>query len=197
MRISRIFSAQTINLIRMKKQLLFLCAIGIVLSTGCFKKDQWNAFYDEVATEEAQLRLDQSGYEVEVAEPLMASLAMDYYTSGTVNYKLNGETVATVDYGDGTHDAKAVKTQNGVNEEFDLEKLCDSSNDKGFYKIIVEPIVKTNDCDYIVAGVVKYFKCEGNEWYATVDYGDGTCDDIAWKEWDGGSKEFSLDWDKK
>ncbi len=181
----------------MKKGVFVLSALAIVVSTGCNKNNWKDAFWDEVTSEEAHLRLDNADYETEVVEPLMASLAMDYYTSGVVDYKLNGETVATVDYGDGTHDAKAVKTQNGVNEEFDLEKLCDSSNDKGFYKIIVEPIVKTNDCTYIVAGVVKYFKCEGNEWYATVDYGDGTCDDVAWKEWDGGSKEFSLDWDKK
>ena len=103
----------------------------------------------------------------------------------------------TVDYGDGNHDAVATKTVNGVTEEFGLEKLCTDTETKKYYKIIIEPIVKTNDCDYIVAGVIKYFKCEGNEWFATVDYGDGTCDDIAYKEWDGGSKEFSLDWGKK
>ncbi len=181
----------------MKKQLLFLGSVAVLLSTGCFKKDQWNSFYDEVASEEAQLRLDQSNYEVEVIEPTQASLSMDYYTSGIVNYKLNGQTVATVDYGDGTHDAVAVKTVNGQEEAFDLEKLCESEKSKGYYKVIVEPIIKTNYCDYIVAGVIKYYKCETNEWYATVDYGDGSCDDVAWKEWDGGSKEFSLDWDKK
>lgn len=181
----------------MNKGFFALCAVTLLLATSCNKKDWNDAFWDEVTSEEAHLRLDNSNYEVEIVEPLIASLAMDYYTSGIVNYKLNGETVATVDYGDGTHDAVAHKTVNGVNEEFDLEKLCAETESKKYYKIIVEPIVKTEDCDYIVAGVVKYFKCEGNEWFATVDYGDGTCDDIAYKEWDGGSKEFSLDWDKK
>jgi hypothetical protein len=181
----------------MKKNLLAFCAITLIVASGCNKKNLWSDFFDEVKSEEAQLRLDQSDYEVEVTEPLLSSLAMDYYTSGVVNYKLNGQTVASVDYGDGTHDSKAVKTINGSDEEFDLEKQCADSKSKNYYKVIIEPIVKTNDCDYIVAGVVKYFKCETKEWYATVNYGDGTCDGVAFKEWDGGSKEFSLDWDKK
>lgn len=181
----------------MKRNFLALCTITLVLATGCNKKDYWTAFYDEVTSEEAHLRLDQSDYEVEVVEPLIASLAVDYYTSGVVNYKLNGETVASINYGDGTHDAQAIKTVNGLEEAFELEKQCEDTESKNYYKIVVEPIVKTNDCDYIVAGVLKYFKCDTHEWYATVYYGDGTCDDVAYKEWDGGSKEFSLDWDKK
>ena len=181
----------------MNKGTLALAFLILAVATGCNKKDFTDAFYDEVTSEEAHLRLANADYEVEVVEPLYASLAMDYYTSGLVNYKLNGQTVATVNYGNGNHDAVATKTVNGVTEEFDLEKLCADTESKKYYKIIIEPIVKTEDCDYIVAGVVKYFKCEGNEWFATVDYGDGTCDDIAYKEWDGGSKEFSLDWDKK
>jgi len=180
----------------MKKQLSVLGLAALLLSVGCNKNWDKDSFFEEVTSEEAHLRLDNSNYEVEVVEQTMSSLAMDYYTSGVVNYKMNGETVASINYGNGAHDAIAVKTVNGVEEEFDLEKLCEDSK-KGYYKIIIEPIVKTNDCDYIVAGVVKYFKCETNEWYATVDYGDGNCDDVAFKEWDGGSKEFSLDWDKK
>ncbi len=62
---------------------------------------------------------------------------------------------------------------------------------------IIEPIVKTEDCDYIVSGVIKYYECEGGDWVATVDYGNGECDEWASKVWDGGSKTFSLDWDKK
>jgi hypothetical protein len=181
----------------MKKQLSILGIFALILSTGCSKMFDKNGFFDEVTSEEAQLRLNQSKYEIEITEPLLSSLALDYYTSGVVNYKLNGQTVASVDYGDGTHDSKAVKTINGSDEEFDLEKQCEDSKSKNYYKMIIEPIVKTNDCDYIVAGVVKYFKCETKEWYATVNYGDGTCDGVAFKEWDGGSKEFSLDWDKK
>lgn len=181
----------------MKNTLILFTIVGLFCSAGCSKKDQWNSFYDEVTSEEAQLNLDQSSFEMETTEELYASLAMDYYTSGTVLYKQNGETLASIDYGNGTHDAVAVKTQNGVSEEFSLEKDCSESEKGKYYKVVIEPIVKTNDCDYIVAGVVKYFDCESNEWVATVDYGVGTCDKFAFKEWDGGSKEFSLDWDKK
>ena len=41
--------------------------------------------------------------------------------------------------------------------------------------------------------VVLINACEkGNKWIATVDFGNGECDDIATKYWESGSKEFSL-----
>ena len=78
----------------MKKGILALSAVTLLIATGCNKKDLNDAFWDEVTSEEAHLRLDNSSYEIEIVEPLYASLAMDYYTSGVVNYKLDGETVA-------------------------------------------------------------------------------------------------------
>lgn len=181
----------------MKKLSLLTITATVLFGTGCKKGFFKDSFFDEVTNEEAHFRLDQSGFEMETAEDLHSSLAMDYYTSGTILYKQNGETLATVDFGDGTHDAVATKTLNGSTDEFNLEKDCEESEKETYYKVIIEPIVKANDCDYIVSGVVKYFSCETDEWVATVDYGNGNCDDVAFKEWDGGSKEFSLDWDKK
>jgi len=61
------------------------------------------------------------------------------------------------------------------------KKHCESSLDKeGSYKeYIYEPLVTSDDCDCIVAGKVKYVGECGT--LALLDYGDGTCDDIATK----------------
>ena len=56
--------------------------------------------------------------------------------------------------------------------------------------MIVEPIVKLENCEYIVAGIIDFY--EGDQWVATLDFGDGTCDEWATKTWDGGSKVFSM-----
>ena len=71
--------------------------------------------------------------------------------------------------------------------EFSLKKLRKKWK---FDKIIVEPIVKLEDCVYIVSGIVEFYK--GDAWVATIDFGDGTCDEWATKYWDGGSKVFSM-----
>jgi hypothetical protein len=42
----------------------------------------------------------------------------------------------------------------------------------------------------MVAGVIDFY--ESDQWVATLDFGDGTCDEWATKTWDGGSKQFSM-----
>ena len=59
-----------------------------------------------------------------------------------------------------------------------------------YEKVIVEPLVSLEDCDYIVSGIIEFYK--GDAWVATIDFGDGICDEWATKTWDGGSKDFSL-----
>jgi hypothetical protein len=50
---------------------------------------------------------------------------------------------------------------------------------EGYHKFIYEPIVLSEECNCIVMGKVKYFKnCETQ---VLIDYGDGTCDNIATK----------------
>lgn len=111
-----------------------------------------------------------------------------FIVSGTIEYKMDGEVVAIIDYGDGVCDNIATKTVRGTTIRFEL----DAGNDDDFTyrKIIVEPLVSIEGCDYIVSGIIDFYK--DGAWIATIDFGDGMCDDIAIKIWDGGRKEFSL-----
>ena len=63
--------------------------------------------------------------------------------------------------------------------------------EKGYTEVEVSPIVKINcyfsDWDkYImtpVSGLFEYYDIDGN-WVASIDFGDGTCDEWATKTWD-------------
>ena len=59
-----------------------------------------------------------------------------------------------------------------------------------YKKVIVEPLIKLEGCNYIVAGVIEFYLKD--KWIATLDYGDGSCDEWATKKWDGGSEVISL-----
>ena len=67
-------------------------------------------------------------------------------------------------------------------EKKDWDKFqCQYSEDKAstYEEIIYEPLVISDDCDCIVAGKVKYVSDCGT--VALLDYGDGTCDNVAMK----------------
>ena len=63
--------------------------------------------------------------------------------------------------------------------------------EKGYTEIEVNPIVKINcyfpdwDKDVMtpVSGLFEYYDADGN-WVASIDFGDGTCDEWATKTWD-------------
>jgi hypothetical protein len=154
----------------------------------------------EVSTDEANVRLSNSGYET-ASNQLENANGSEIYTNGTLEYKLNGQVVAVVDFGNGTSVEKAKLIKDGISTEFDLKK---KKQDSDYKKIIVKPLVKTDDCDYIVEGIIKYYNFETGEYIATIDYGNGSCDEWATKTWaaykgvPAGSKIFSLnDWKKK
>ena len=62
--------------------------------------------------------------------------------------------------------------------------------EKGYTEIEVNPIVKINcyfsdwDKDVMtpVSGLFEYYDADGN-WVASIDFGDGTCDEWATKTW--------------
>lgn len=95
--------------------------------------------------------------------------------------------VAIIDFGDGECDNIAAKTVDGETTEFRLNGKDKSSK---YDKVITKPLVKIEGCEYIVEGTIEYSK--NGTWVATVDYGNGECDEWATKIWDGGSKTFSL-----
>ena len=79
--------------------------------------------------------------------------------------------------------------------------------DKGYTEVEVNPIVKINcyfsywDKDVMtpVSGLFEYYDADGN-WVASIDFGDGTCDEWATKTWDvdifpdypSGTNDFSV-----
>ena len=79
--------------------------------------------------------------------------------------------------------------------------------DQGYTEIEVNPIVKIKcyfsdwDKEVItpVSGLFEYYDADGN-WVASIDFGDGTCDEWATKTWDvdvfpdypSGTNDFSV-----
>ena len=79
--------------------------------------------------------------------------------------------------------------------------------EKGYTEVEVNPIVKTN-CYFIiwdkdvmtpVSGLFEYYDTDNN-WVASIDFGDGACDEWATKTWDvevfsdypSGTNDFSV-----
>lgn len=79
--------------------------------------------------------------------------------------------------------------------------------DKGYNEIEVDPVVKSvcyfaewdKEIETPVSGLFEYYDGSGN-WVASIDFGDGTCDEWATKTWDvnlfpdypSGSENFSV-----
>ena len=173
----------------------FLGAIALagLAMTSCSKAKLASSFADEISTEESQINLPESGYEINVVEPTQ-STADGYYTEGVIEYTKNGAVLASVDFGNGASNSQALANVNGTTSEIELKK--DKEYYKGkkskYKKVIVEPIIKTDECGFIVSGIIKYYKVKSGDWVATVDFGDGTCDDIAVKTTDEGKYTFTI-----
>lgn len=173
----------------MKKQLTFLTALlvsTLIVFTACNKSSYSDKddVYKEIEYQQEDLRFD-GDYEKVIVNPIVKLGDCKFIVAGTIEFRKNGEVLAIIDFGDGTCDNIATKTVDGETTEFKLEYKGDK-----YKKVVVEPIVKLDNCDYIVAGIVKFY--EGENWVATIDFGDGTCDEWATKIWDGGNKQFSM-----
>ncbi len=81
--------------------------------------------------------------------------------------------------------------------EVDYINIRSSKTDsaKTYTKKILIPLEKIDGCDYVVKGKIEYIK-DGSV-VATVDFGDGECDDIATKTVDGKKYTFNLRGKKK
>jgi len=127
-------------------------------------------------------------YTKNILIPLEKIDGCDYVVKGKIEYIKNGTVVATVDFGDGQCDDIATKTVDGKEHTYNLGGKKKSSRYK---KNILIPLVKIDGCDYIVEGKIEYIK--NGTVVATLDFGDGQCDDIATKTVDGVDHEFKLD----
>ena len=185
----------------MKKTILSAAVLAVVGFTSCEKGNLNPAdltkggmsFSQETSNENMSLRLASTNYTTNVTKDLVSSGSDGQYTEGTIEYLVDGQLAATVDFGNGEQDFSATKVENGQSSTIELKK---DKKESKYKKVIVKPLVKTDDCKYIVEGIIKYYLKD--KWVATVDYGDGTCDEWAKKSYPGGSEDFSMnDWDKK
>jgi hypothetical protein len=177
----------------MKMKFLGAVALAGLAMTSCSKAKLASSFADEISTEESQINLAESGYEINVVEPTQSS-ADGYYTQGVIEYSKNGALLASVDFGNGTSDSQALANVNGVSSGIELKKDEDYYKGKKskYKKVIVQPIIKSDECNFIVSGIIKYYEVKSGDWSATVDFGDGTCDDIAIKTTDDGKYTFTV-----
>ena len=177
----------------MKMKFLGAVALAGLAITSCSKAKLASSFADEISTEESQINLAESGYEINVVEPTQSS-ADGYYTQGVIEYSKNGALLASVDFGNGTSDSQALANVNGVSSGIELKKDEDYYKGKKskYKKVIVQPIIKSDECNFIVSGIIKYYEVKSGDWSATVDFGDGTCDDIAIKTTDDGKYTFTV-----
>lgn len=168
--------------------LLFLSLI--VIFSSCNKKSysDKDSFEEEYKYQEEVLIFDNDDkYEKVIVSPIVKLDDCKFIVAGIIEYHKGDKVIAVVDYGDGTCDNLATKTVDGKTYEFELDSK--GSDDK-YNKVITEPIIKLDDCIYIVAGIIELY--EGDKWVASIDFGDGICDEWATKTWDGGSKVFSM-----
>ena len=70
-------------------------------------------------------------------------------------------------------------------------RSSNTGSKKTYSKNILIPLERIDGCDYVVNGKIEYIK--DGAVVATVDFGDGQCDNIATKTVDGVDHEFKLD----
>ena len=69
-------------------------------------------------------------------------------------------------------------------------RASNTGSKKTYTKNILIPLERIDGCDYVVKGKIEYVK--DGAVVATVDFGDGECDNIATKTVDGVGKEIKL-----
>lgn len=186
----------------MKKTLLSIAILSIA-TLSCDKENSdklVDNFTRELSIEAAQITLPSSGGQINEPVALNESINGDYFVSGELKYTQNGQNIAEVSFGQGEENTIAELIIDGNQSNFDLEKedtYFDGKKSK-YKKVIVKPLVKSNECDYIIAGIIKYYDYKSGAWVATIDYGDLTCDEWAVKTTADSSTPytFSLDFNK-
>ena len=121
----------------------------------------------------------------------ISKLVVSFFLIGSVFFIFSCEKADTVD---------TITSNDGVQARL-------AYTEKGYTEIEVNPIVKTS-CYFAqwdktimtpVSGLFEYYD-ENNNWVASIDFGDGTCDEWATKSWDvnifpdypSGSEDFSV-----
>ena len=158
----------------MKKTVLII-AIAAAGLTSCKKENQGTDNMVAYAARYGQtVVVPNTDFETVEASALTRTNDDMAYTSGELVYKVNGNEVAKINFDHGT-DLQALVTKDGASESVALGE-GDYGDKKDYVKKIIEPLVYSEECGYVISGIIKFYK--DNSWIATFDYGDGTCDDL-------------------
>lgn len=154
------------------------------LSDGATRELEYQNFYvDSVHIEGGATRTFTGTDSTEREFSNVSDLTLTFPDS-TVLYR-NSERTRTLEEGFETpflHSDDLISITGSVNYE--------TSNGKTFSKTITNPLIKTGACRFITEGTV-YFTLNGEE-FAELDYGDGTCDDMATITKDGETRQITL-----
>ncbi|KAA3600095.1 MAG: hypothetical protein DWQ06_09865 [Calditrichaeota bacterium] len=136
--------------------------------------DSLETFNEASFTEESNIHFSASGFEKNISKELTSNSG-EIYSSGVIEYKMYGKVEAEVDFGNGENDEIAMISKDGKSTELRLRHRDD--RDSKFEKVIIEPIVTTDDCDYPVSGLINFYQNGVLEF--SINFGDGTCDNLA------------------
>ena len=118
-----------------------------------------------------------SDYEVVEVNALSRASEDMPYAEGEVKYMSNGNEIAKLNYSHGS-DYQALMSKEGNSEVVSLGEEGDGGK-WDYKKVIVEPLLYSEECGYVVSGIIKFYK--DVTWVATFDYGDGSCDNLVAK----------------
>ncbi len=170
------------------------------LLTSCSNSDLKPGYNleEEALLAQPSVYLSSNSYEVRELESALSNGSCDPYHSGILEYEVNGMVEARIQFDEesaGRENRKIYQCndQRGKRTVYPNRKR---GRKQRYTKVIIDPLVKADGCEYLVAGSICFFK--GNEWVATIDFGNGECDALATKQTKEGKFEFSLkDWDWK
>lgn len=160
---------------------------GVILSS-CNKGNHADYLMKCLADEKPDVIFATSDYQKVVTHKLEKPDEKSPYNTGVIEYRIDNIVVATYDFGKYDKDYAGCSDEEGEDKKCGLKKDCDD-----FKKVIIEPLVQPRDCDYIVAGIIKYYDMKSGKWIATFDFGDGACDPYVEKTTYEGVYTFSMD----
>lgn len=163
--------------------ILVFVLLGLVLSFTSCKKDELKQddFLSEVVEEEATINLSKAGFTTK-SNGLVKAANESYYETGNMEYVVDGVTEATFIFQSG---GQGSLKKGGSTSTKKLKGK--SKKTKKYTKVVVSPIVKVTGCKYIVQGIVEYYDMNNNL-LATIDFGNGVCDEWATKTFPNNSK---------
>jgi hypothetical protein len=177
-------------------KLLSIALLALALGFVSCKKDTVNAddFLSEIVEEEETITLSKAGFKTN-SIGLIKATTDNYYEAGTMEYIVNGVLEATFEFQTG---GQGSLNKNGSSTIKSLKGK--SKKTKKYTKVIVSPMVKVSGCQWIVQGIIEYYD-DKNNLLATIDFGNGLCDEWATKTFPNNNKPpvtFSQDdWFKK